>query len=112
MLLNYLKPGAKAPLSFMKKKRGGQKGNKNAEKTGTNKKVIWLGLRWFPDELADVLAAIEQEGIKNKSLFVVRATVEAARRLLNTNRSDNDQMERTIDRRDHPGNTNDIPGGQ
>ena len=70
----------------MKKKRGGQKGNQNATKD--NKKVKWLGLYWFHDELKDVLAAIEQEGIENKSLFVVRATVEAARRLLNKNNND------------------------
>ena len=68
----------------MEKQHGGKRpgsGRKPNQKTG--KKVLWLGLRWERDELNDVLAAIAQERIENKSLFVVNATVEAARKLLN-----------------------------
>jgi len=81
--------GAIPSFTMAKKKKsnwGGTRegaGRKPEKKTG--KKILWLGLRWFPDELADVLAALKQEGITNKSLFVVNAAVEVARRLLKNN---------------------------
>ncbi len=72
----------------MKKQHGGKRpgaGRKANKKTG--KKIVWLGLRWDREELDDVLAVLEQEQITNKSLFVVRSTVEAARKILNDNQN-------------------------
>ncbi len=70
----------------MKKKSkwgGARKGSGRKPNKKTGSKDKWLGLRWSPDELADVLAALEQAGIKNKSLFVVKSTLKAARNILN-----------------------------
>ena len=67
----------------MKKQHGGSRpGAGRPKDTKTSTKVKKFGLWWELDEIEDVLAACKQESVKGSS-FVVSASVQVARALLN-----------------------------